>query len=472
MAIRVQKGGWLVIFLLGLGLIGYSLHKYGVVDLNRWMPGGLKTSSANVILRVHGSNTIGAELAPALAEEYLRQKGATDVRIVPQSTDEVVVQGQLPGDSSPKSIEIAAHGSATAFADLRDNKCDIGAASRKITAEEVSGLSSLGDMLSPASEHILGLDGIAVIVNPGNSIRSLSKDQIAGIFSGSIMDWGQAGRPDGGAINIYARDAKSGTWDTFNTLVLAGTPLANTAKRFEDSRQLSDRVAADPNGIGFIGLPYVRSAKAIAVSETGASPIFPTSLTVGTEDYPLARRLYLYTPASSQNPEVRDFVRFAVSQAGQNIVSQNGFIGQTVNPIAPGPASELARRSSQSEIERKYRDITAGAARLPLDFRFRSGSSNLDNKALDDLGRVSAFVSSPQYLGQKILLMGFADGIGSQQQNLQLSAQRASMVADEFKARGIKAAEVLAFGSEMPVASNDTADGRDRNRRVEVWMRR
>src|SRR5215470_6143748 len=191
MAVKIQKGGWLLMFVIGLALVGYGLHRYGLLDLSRLMPNGVSTSSGNFMLRIHGSNTIGAQLAPALAEEFLRQRGATDVKILPQSTDEVVVQGKLPGESAPKSIEIAAHGSATAFTDLRDNKCDVGAASRKITSDEVSSLSSLGDMLSPASEHVVGLDGIAVIVNAGNPVRALSKDQIAKIFSGEVAEWGQ-----------------------------------------------------------------------------------------------------------------------------------------------------------------------------------------------------------------------------------------------------------------------------------------
>src|SRR4029077_9300577 len=98
------------------------------------------------------------------------------------------------------------------------------------------------------------------------------------------------------------------------------------------------------------------------------------------------------------------------------------------------------------------------AVRLPLDFRFRSGSSNLDNKALDDLDRVSSFVASPQYAGQSIFLLGFADSSGSRESNERLSAERAKIVAEEFRTRGIKVAEITGFGSERPVASNNTAE--------------
>lgn len=471
MAVKIQKGGWILIFLLGVGLVGYSLHKYGVIDLSHITSGGRPdASSATVMLRLHGSNTIGAQLAPALAEAFLRQRGATEIRTVTRGPDEISVQGVLPDQSSPKSIEISAHGSATAFSDLRESKCDIGAASRKIQPEEIASLSAFGDMTSPASEHVLGLDGIAVIVNSSNPIRSLSKEQIRSIFAGEVTDWSQIGGDSAGSIKVLARDAKSGTWDTFKSLVLGDTPLASTALRIEDSRQLSDRVANDPSAIGFVGLAFVRSAKAVAVSEPGARPVLPTALTVATEDYPLSRRLFLYTPSNPQNSMTRDFVTFALSRNGQEVVTQNGFVGQTLNPVVAEP---LAPRAGDITVqEAKYVRTTQAAVRLPLDFRFRSGSSNLDNKALDDLDRVSSFVASPQYAGQAIVLLGFADSSGSKESNDRLSSDRARIVADEFRTRGIRVVEVTGFGSERPVASNNTAEGREKNRRVEVWLRR
>jgi len=440
--------------------------RLGVQALTRVLPiiaillavgcsGKNSTSSGNsqVILRMHGSNTIGAQLAPALAEAFLRTQGATEVKRIPSRPEEVVVQGVFP-DSSIKSIEIAAHGSATAFSDLKGDKCDIGNASRQIKPDEVTGLSALGDMLSPASEHVLGLDGIAIIVNVSNSVQSISKGQLQQVFGGKLTDWAEVGRPLAGPITV-ARDEKSGTWDTFKALVLGNSPLTPAAKRFEDSRELSDRVADDPNGIGFIGLPYVRSAKAIAVSDSGTRAIFPTRLTIATEDYPLSRRLYLYTAANPQDGATRDFVNFALSKAGQEIVSLNGFVGQTAEPPdQPTPPP--------NDAPSDYKRLTAGAERLPLDFRFGGGSIALDNKALYDLGRVVDFVGGPQYKGQKILLLGFADASGSREKNCELSKERARIVADAFSIRGITASAVTGFCSDLAVASNATAEGREK----------
>ena len=446
---------------LVLTVLGYFLwaksHSNGL--------GSASASSGTVILRISGSNTIGAALGPALAEEFLRQRqGATGVKTVRgDKEDEVRVQGILPGESSPRTIEIHAHGSATAFEDLSKSNCDVGMASRKIKQEEATNLAALGNMTSPASEHVVGLDGIAVIVSKANSVQSLTKDQIARIFAGETANWQQLRGPDA-AINVYARDDKSGTYDTFKALVLGGKKLAANAKRFEDSRELSEAVAKDANGIGFIGLPYARDAKAVAVSENGTRPFLPNHFTVSTEDYALSRRLFLYTAVSPANDLARKFVDFALSPQGQEIVEKIGFVGQNVTPIQgttiPGDAPD------------RYRQLTTGATRLSLDFRFGTGSSDLDNKALADLDRVVTFLKDLHFSGQNIMLFGFADSIGPTEVNDALSKTRATAVAQQFEQRGVNASAVVGLGSQLPVASNETAEGREKNRRVEIWLRR
>src|SRR5262249_1967139 len=276
------------------------------------------------------------------------------------------VSGLLPGNSSPTIIEISSHGSATAFADLVSKSADVGLSSRKIEPAEIQKLATLGDMTSSSSEHILGLDGIAVIVNRGNSIDTLTKAQVAQIFSGEITNWSQV-QGANAPIKVYARDDKSGTFDSFKTLVLDKSSLITNAARFEDSVALSDAVAGDPNGIGFIGLPYIRDAKAIAITEGSALPLMPNSLTVSTEDYLLSRRLYLYTPPHSTNAWVGKFLDFALSNTGQQIVSENGFVAQTVK-------SESTTIAANAPGE--YQRLTNGAERVSLDFRFRRGGKD------------------------------------------------------------------------------------------------
>src|SRR5262249_33379608 len=253
-------------------------------------------------------------------------------------------------------------------------------------------LTALGDMTSPASEHVLALDGIAVIVNRGNSIDALTKEEVARIFSGEISNWDQVRGPSA-PIKVYARDDKSGTFDSFKALVLDKRSLVTTATRFEDSVELSDAVARDPDGIGFIGLPYIRDAKAIAISEGQAPPLIPNTLTVSTEDYLLSRRLYLYTDSHSTNPWIAKFVEFALSRDGQQIVADNGFVAQMVR-------SENAAVADGAPAQ--YKQLTNGAERVSLNFRFRRGGKELDNKARLDLDRVVTFVADLKFTGQNI----------------------------------------------------------------------
>ena len=418
---------------------------------------------ADVIFRIRGSNTIGAKLLPALMEEFLKREGGTQIVRKPGATvEEVSLEAVLPGDRAPKAIEIAAHGSSTAFSELLAGTTDLGMSSRPVKAEEAEAFlaKELGDPRSAAFEHVLGLDGIAIVVNRGNPISSLTKDQIAQIFSGAITDWSQVGG-EPNPIHLYARDAKSGTFDTFKSLVLGKTEIAAEARRFEDSNELSDLVAADTLGIGFIGLPFIRESKPLAVSEPGASPLIATRFTVATEDYLLSRRLFLYTAAKNQNPMMRRFVEFALSDAGQDVVQKVGFVKLT--PDVQGV-------QSPPNAPAEYVQATTGAKRLSLNFRFRKGGMQLDNRGLRDIHRITDLLG--RYTGSTLMLMGFADGIGSPKLNLKLSQERAEAIAHEFRIRGVTVSLVAGFGSALPVASNESENGREKNRRVEIWLNR
>ncbi len=417
-----------------------------------------------VVLRVHGSNTIGAELLPALLEEVLKKAGALEVKRKPgSSSEEMSIEATLPGAEGPIAFEIAAHGSTTAFEGLLNAKCDLGMASRQVKSEEVAKLAAadLGDLRLPAYEHVLGLDGIAILVNRNNPIRSLTTQEIAAIFTGEVRDWSQLGGQPG-EIHLYARDAKSGTFDTFKSLVLGKGKLREDARRFEDSNELSDAVSRDPNGIGFAGLPFVRETKALAVSDVGATPLIATRFTVATEDYLLSRRLFLYTPAQSHNPWTRKLLDFALSDEGQEIVERLGFIRQT---------PDLQKVAAPAEAPEEYRTAITDAERLSLNLRFRPGSLELDNKALRDLDRITHLLGQRHHQGRRLLLLGFTDNLGSPSVNLRLSKERAQVIAQEFTARGIPVATVAGLGAVLPVASNETEAGRDKNRRVEVWLK-
>ena len=413
-------------------------------------------------LRIQGSNTIGAALGPALVKGMLEHQGLQAVHSEPgDGANEQRVIGKTR-QGKTVTVEVAAHGSSTGFSALKKSNADLAAASRPIKDSELVDLEPLGDLKSPEAEHVIAIDGLAIILNPQNPLNTLNTEQLAQIFNGEVSHWEDVGGVDG-AIHLYARDDQSGTYDTFKELVLnrRGKPLAVAAKRFESSEALSDAVSHDPQGIGFIGLPYVRQAKALAIVDGDSQPMLPVTSLIATEDYPLSRRLYFYLPPSNRNPWAKALVDFTQSGKGQAIVAANGFIAQQVQAIAVEP------RASMPE---DYQSIVRDAQRLSVNFRFEEGSASLDNKARQDLQRVVAYLKSHGKLDKQVTLVGFGDAKNDPQRAALLSKLRAMAVRRELVKSGVVLRDIRGFGAQMPVAANTADEGRIKNRRVEVWV--
>src|SRR5262249_35380592 len=123
------------------------------------------TGAPELVLRLCGSNTIGAALAPALGEAFLRLQGATGVVRSPATSGKsAVLTASGAGGATLQRMTIVSEGSATAFEGLADGSCDVGMSSRPIKPDEAARLrqKQLGEMRSAASEHVIALDGIAV----------------------------------------------------------------------------------------------------------------------------------------------------------------------------------------------------------------------------------------------------------------------------------------------------------------------
>jgi len=412
-------------------------------------------------LRIQGSNTIGAKLGPALVKGLFEEQGLHAIRQEPSGAEnEQQLVGQT-ADGRTVTIEVAAHGSGTGFIALKDRSAELAASSRPIKDSEAAALADLGNFKSRNAEQVIAIDGLAIVLHPNNPLAALSTDQLARVFAGEVKTWEELGS-HGGPIRLYARDDKSGTYDTFKELVLAAhdKSLASSAKRFESSEQLSDAVSQDPQGIGFIGLPYIRQAKAVAISDGESQAMPPSATLIATEDYPLSRRLFLYQP-DAKNPWAQALVQFAHSPRGQAIVAQTGFIAQTVQAV---------KVAANPQMPPSYQKLAREAQRLSVNFRFQEGSANLDNKAQRDLERLLDYLTSHNKLHQRVVLVGFGDSKSDPERAALLSKLRAMAVRRELAKGGVLFREIIGLGDELPVAANSGDDGRIKNRRVEVWV--
>ena len=411
-----------------------------------------------LLFTLEGSNTIGAALAPAWVQAFLEAKGVQGVSVEALAT---VNEYRVSGRNGTRRvyIDIRAHGSTTGFVGLNANTANLAMASRAIKPDEVQQLRRLGDLLSADAEHVVGIDGLAVIVNPANPITQLTVDQIAQVFAGKLTNWSQLGGADE-VISVHARDENSGTFDTFGALVLGKKySLAKGVTRYESNDELSDYVAAHTNAIGFVGLASVRNARALAVSDGASVALKPEHIFVATEDYPLSRRLFIYSPEIIPNALAAEFVRFAQSGAGQALVEKVGFISQ--NPIS------LSIASSEGPV--LYQAVARLGQRLSVNFRFQSGIAELDNKALRDVERLARYLNRPDAANSRVQLIGFSNLESSEKRAQVLSRLRAVVVKSALYRQGIRTESVLGFGDNQPVANVDGASAL-KNERVEVWL--
>src|SRR5207249_2493650 len=244
-------------------------------------------------LVIKGSDTLGAKLVPQLAEQF---------------------KSQHPGTT----FDIAAEGSATGFAALIDKTAAIGMASRPAKPEEIANGKAKGVEMK---ETIVAYDGIAVIVNTANPIKSLTKKQVEQIFTGEITDWSAVGG-SGGKISIYTRNTSSGTYSDFKELAMKKRDYAPGSQKMAGNEQIASEVGRNPAGIGYVGMAYTKAGGVKVVSIDGAAPSIQS---VQNHSYPYWRPTFYYTNGEPGGI-AKTFVDFTLSSVGQKIVNQVGFV--------------------------------------------------------------------------------------------------------------------------------------------------
>jgi ABC-type phosphate transport system substrate-binding protein/predicted regulator of Ras-like GTPase activity (Roadblock/LC7/MglB family) len=354
-----------------------------------------------VKLRLSGADTLAAELVPALAAAYLGAQKATDVQVTRPGPDVVVVQGVR--DGATVGVEIKPGATAQGLDDLLAGTADVALAARRVNAEERQKLSALGTMTSAANEHVLGVDGITVVVNKANSVASLNREQLGLILSGELGDWSRLAVPDvlpagvPSSLHVYLPEDRSGIPEVVQAGVLGGRPFAGDARRLPTPQAVAEAVGSDPGGLGLVSMATVAGARAVPLADRKEPPRVPTALTVAAEEYLLTHRLYLYTAQASPNPEVSQFVEFALSVEGQAVVRKAGFVelGAKTEPRQPGGAP-----AEPAPVATGTRRLT-GAGAVPVVSHAQPASSRkteagpAGGEEADDGGAVASTTPSP-----------------------------------------------------------------------------
>lgn len=255
--------------------------------------GSLAVNAADKIV-MDGSTTVGP-IAKAFAEFYMREN---------------------PG----VNISVSESGSGNGAKSMLNGNCDIANLSRDLKDTEKEAMVSKG--INPC-KHVVAFDALPVIVHPSNRIKGLTIEQVRDIYSGKITNWKEVGGGDR-QIVVVSRETNSGTFETFNDLVMGKDARISESTEYAGSNgAVRQRVQMTKGAIGFAGLGFVdRSVKALEIN--GIPPCVETVL---DHSYPLARALYMFTNGTPQPGSlVEKFLALIQTEKGREIVEEIGFV--------------------------------------------------------------------------------------------------------------------------------------------------
>ena len=385
-------------------------------------------------LRMKGSDTIGGALGPELAEQFTRLH--PDVLVT-----------------------VEALGSSTGFVGLFDRTADIGAASRPIKDKEVNKAAELGVELE---EWVIAYDGIAVIVHPSNTLQSMTVEQLSAVFTGKVKNWAEVGGADL-PIKRISRPSYSGTHGFFkNKVVRMGDKsrkdldFAKDTMIQEHNEDLVKEVAKDPAAISYVGAGWLNdNIKAMAVAkQAGDAAVKPSLDTIRDSSYPVSRPLLMYTRKPISEDQAA-FLRFVLTKDGQKLVQKHGFVDvepptadmlPTFDPKVPQPPPVTITRLFFEAGQMKVK----GANRRIL----------------------TSLLRTLQKTNDTVLVQGNSDSEGKKLNNAHVAKQRAAAVATFLMNYGIPEERITVNGAAMenPLGTNETAEGRAKNRRVDIFV--
>ncbi|MEL6521134.1 MAG: phosphate ABC transporter substrate-binding/OmpA family protein [Pseudomonadota bacterium] len=340
------------------------------------------------------------------------------------------------------------------------------------------------DLREPGREIVVALDAIVPSVHPSNTVRDLSSPTIGRIAAGRVSNWSELGGPDLPIRMIMPADDTS-IATVFNERILRPNRLrlSRSIERVANEAEAAAIVAEDPSAITLTSAALSGGTKPLPIRESCGPLSIPTDFAIKAEEYPLARRVLMYTSGAELSQSVKELLAFAGSTEAQTQYIDAGFFGQTVETVPMTlQGTRLASAILQTDTAEGFeatRSLTQQltlADRLSTTFRFEAGSTELDNKSRRDAVRVAEYLMRPENAQREVLLYGFTDSLGRNDLNQLLSLRQAVGISEAIvNASSGQISQdrivVTSFGSIAPVGCNDTAEGRYSNRRVEVWLR-
>ncbi|WOF16105.1 phosphate ABC transporter substrate-binding protein [Methanoplanus sp. FWC-SCC4] len=242
-------------------------------------------------LTITGSTTV-LPIGQAVAEKFMDQYSNTDL--------------QVSGGGSSVGIQSAGEGTV-----------DIGMASRDLKSSETEKYPEL-------IQHVVALDGIAVIVHKENLVDDITSENLVKVYKGEISNWKELGGDDM-EIVVVGRDSSSGTREFFYEKVMEKQDFVKTQLEKNSNGAVKQTVSQTPGAIGYVSMGYLgEDVNGLGILENG-EVILPNIENVVDGKYPIARTLNMITRGEPEGL-AKEYLEFLKSPEGQSVVEKEGYI--------------------------------------------------------------------------------------------------------------------------------------------------
>ena len=435
--------------------------------------------------RIAGEVNVTETLLPALLQGFAADR-AMALR-GPEPRNGAIAYEMTRQDNSIAARFIVMPGNSdTGFLALLNNEADMAVTLRLPTRGEQRADRASAPDDPPLSRRVrvIALDALVPLVAPDNPIDAISLDDLTAVFRGEIDNWQDLGGPDAPIARHMLR-ADNGMAQSFATLALGTSDgdLTPMITYHASAATLAAAVARDSFALGVSGrsvasavriLPLLGACGLIQAADVDA---------IKAEDYPLTVPVHVYLAPRRLPQLVQDLLDWTETATAEAIVAASGYVDQSLtrtplerqgmrlaNAIAAA-GDEVPLAQLQSLVRR-----LRGAERLSATMRFSDGSSDLDALSRAAVARLAAAIESGAFDGRRLIFVGFSDSAGAAEINLRVAQRRAEAVRDAVQNAADAATpgrvtfEIAAFGEAMPMACEETEQGRAVNRRVEVWL--
>ena len=342
-------------------------------------------------------------------------------------------------------FEISSQEDGSTLRKLLSGELDLAISSRRPQPNEQEQAGANGyDLDAPDSRHIVGVDVVTLSVHANNHIDSLTYDQVIGIFcTREIDNWSFLGL-DEAPIRAMTPEPSSGTRALFEDF-FCGPRGIHTDVEVASSVSIANALETEDNVITFQSLSTGAGKTLGLRPDPTGPPVRPSQQNIIRGSYPLYQDINLYTPGEPSG-EVKQLVDYVRSPAGQEVVDEERFVPLFLRPERLDEARPL---------------------RETIHFEQNATQPNLRSKA-----RLQLLVDEMQDRAgeyQHVVLEGYTDSREGDANAL--ATARAESVRDLLgeELPGLYF-EIIPRGAAHPIAPNDTPYGRQRNRRVQIYL--